>query len=267
MRKYFIIRGGLGNQLFQIGGALKISENVLDIVLVDACNYFDQNRNFICQGIFSNFNIKVIRYNYYWRVLMFIMRRCSVLRQVFKVYIEEKNDSLSLLDSGRIFEGYFQSQDSVEALLAAVDRKTLAVKDIDFGQKRLVSGDGKVMVHVRRGDYRLYKDIYEILDLTYYEMALERATKFMNVKSVYIYSSEEVCDVVKIFEKFPTQFRSCQFSDDVCEFMEMLGSEIFIIANSSFSFWAAVLSKNSSKVIIMPKSYLTGFNAACVVRI
>jgi hypothetical protein len=266
MRKYFIIKGGLGNQLFQLGGSLNICEDMRDIYLVDACNYFDQNREFLCNQIFTDFNIKVIKYNYFWMVFMFIIRRFSILRRIFKIYIEEKNDNMGLLNSFRIYEGYFQCQGSVRSLLLALEKKDLTLRGGVFDEERL-GGDGRVMVHVRRGDYRLYKNTYEILDLSYYKRALMHASKSINIKNVYVYSSEEVVDVIKTFEKYPVQFRSRKFTNDVNEFMEMVRSNIFIIANSSFSFWAAILSDNTSKMIIMPKSYLADFELTFVIRI
>ena len=106
-----------------------------------------------------------------------------------------------------------------------------------------------VALHIRRGDYLTLSHIHPVLPLEYYENAL---TYFPNTQ-VFVYSDDiEWCK--QNFKYKDTEFVST--GSDIEDFKLMAGHDKFIMANSSFSYWAAYLS--CSNAVIAPKNYVTG---------
>jgi hypothetical protein len=109
-----------------------------------------------------------------------------------------------------------------------------------------------VCIHIRRSDYLEYTDIYHIQELSYYTKAIEYLRKISN-NNVYLFFTD---DPIWVKENFKidnlTSFISST-NNVINDFIEMSNCNNFIIANSTFSFWAAQFSNNSNKIIIYPK--------------
>lgn len=107
-----------------------------------------------------------------------------------------------------------------------------------------------VGIHVRRGDY-VGNDFYvDLFANGYYERAMA-----LFPEEEFIVFSDDIdwCKQQEIF-------KGCAFSEgnDEIEDMNMLAScKHVIIANSSFSWWAAYLNINPLKKIIAPKDWYT----------
>ena len=93
-----------------------------------------------------------------------------------------------------------------------------------------------VAVHVRRGDYLYRQQVHPILPVSYYTKAME----LFNGEYFTIFSDD--IDWCKNHIKghnisyYPVE-------DDIHDFKAMSGFDKFIIANSSYSWWAAYLSR------------------------
>jgi hypothetical protein len=110
---------------------------------------------------------------------------------------------------------------------------------------------GDVAIHVRRGDYLGIQHIHPILDMSYYIEAMQHFPD-----STFVIFSDDInwCE-----KNFPQN--DCVFmppKTDVYDLFHMSKYPNQIIANSSFSWWAAWLNKNPKKIIIAPKNYVTG---------
>ena len=93
-------------------------------------------------------------------------------------------------------------------------------------------------VHVRRGDYLALNNLYSTLGLDYYEDAL---SLFQSIDAVIVISDDiEWCkEHLRLDSKYRITFSP--FSDDLLDFILMYLCKHHIIANSSFSWWAAYL--------------------------
>lgn len=110
----------------------------------------------------------------------------------------------------------------------------------------------KVAIHVRRGDY-VGNQFYVDLALSdYYQKAISyfpHGTKFM------VFSDDiEYCKLYFYNEKNHT-FLFSEETDPVKSLNFMAGCKHQIIANSSFSWWAAYLNPNPNKIVIAPKAW------------
>ena len=102
-------------------------------------------------------------------------------------------------------------------------------------------------IHVRRGDYLKHIDCYEILDMNYYESAMQ---KINNKK--YLIFSDDIPWCKKHF--IGNQFEFSENNSNIIDLALMISCDKGgICANSSFSFWGGILSKNSN--IIIPNKW------------
>lgn len=117
----------------------------------------------------------------------------------------------------------------------------------------------KVAVHVRRGDYvnnPFYVDLtkkevsYDLGGETEYPSYYERAMKHFNGSFLVFSDDIEWC-------KKQEQFKGCEFSEGLSEeddFNRMASCADHIIANSSFSWWAAYICPHTG-LTIAPKKW------------
>ena len=137
--------------------------------------------------------------------------------------------------------------------------KDLIFKEFKFKQKIYEKAKNyldkipgtKVSIHFRRGDYLQVSSLN--LTSRYYQAALEKmASKIPNFKLIVFSDDIKWCkenikgDSVIYCENFLNYEDMCIMS--LCDHN--------IIANSSFSWWAAYLNQNPNKIVICPDQYL-----------
>jgi len=133
------------------------------------------------------------------------------------------------------------------------------IKSLNLSDKILVS------IHNRRGDYTLPQhNFFCKLDKDYYSRAL----------TDYFFNRPDINkQVFLIFTQDKDWFKSNVWSEDDeriiyvhtgNDYVDMCVMSLCdhnIIANSSYSFWSAILNKNKDKVVVCPKNYLSKSNA------
>ena len=111
--------------------------------------------------------------------------------------------------------------------------------------------DQSVSIHVRRGDYKNDKR-FDLCSYVYYEKAVKYILNVFREDNIkfYIFSDGEID--LSIFNDICYQ---------VIRHSEMCGIDLYlmskckhnIIANSTFSYWGALLNENSRKIVVAPK--------------
>lgn len=107
----------------------------------------------------------------------------------------------------------------------------------------------KVAVHVRRGDYLQLQHIHPVLPIDYYRRAMEYFKGEM-----FTIFSDDIFWCIENLNGYNVEFYHPD--TDINTFQAMAQYDYFVIANSSFSYWAAYLA-NSTQVIA-PKNYVIG---------
>jgi len=100
-------------------------------------------------------------------------------------------------------------------------------------------------LHIRRGDYLKYPTIHPVLEFEYYKKALSHIKDY---SCLYIFTDSElpgnfVFDNAKIIK--------CE--NDYEDFFIMANCDYNVIANSTFSWWAAYLNKKNKKTVAPQK--------------
>jgi hypothetical protein len=115
-----------------------------------------------------------------------------------------------------------------------------------------------VSVHVRLGDYLLpqHNHFVKLWNTTYYQESLEQ---FDSEKTLFLFFTNDVnwCSA-NLMGDSDTPFVNT--GNDCLDFTIMSMCDSNVIANSSYSWWAAFLNKNPNKRVICPKNYLMDYS-------
>ena len=264
--------GGLGNQMFQYATAKKMAVDRRTKVLIDLQFYENQNENDTLREYeLNNFvNITASLLKKYRRpsenpyrgkkgkLLKF---KDIALRRYWTYYREishDYDDNLTFLPSNTYLNGYWQSSKYFE------DIRDELLNDFFFDGKlsqqqreifKYVGEVNSVSVHIRRGDYitnPTANKVHGTKGKDYYERAVREISKTQEELELFVISDDlEWC---KKNIKFNIQTTYVDVNSNGYEDMWLMSlCKHNIIANSSFSWWAAWLNKNSKKIVIAPK--------------
>lgn len=233
------LMGGLGNQMFQISAAhaLAISNND------ESCFDFDSCYTPL-QGNPSN--------HYADTIFKKINKKCD---GSFNQQYNEPTFSYSQIpySENLILNGYFQSEkyfinnkkEIVELFNISDYEKDIVNKVLGLNKIK-----SKTSIHVRRGDYLKFSDVYKICDLEYYNKSM---TMFED--TTFIFISDDISWVKDNFSGGNIIYSP--FKDEMMDLTLMTMCDNNIIANSSFSWWGAYLNKNKNKKIVAPKKWFS----------
>ena len=114
-----------------------------------------------------------------------------------------------------------------------------------------------VIMHVRRGDYQAFEDIYGLLSSVYYLNALKIVPKELQSNPIWVFS-DDISLARQLLEKdlpIKTLWIDPPTNSNPAEsLMLMTLGHAHIIANSSFSYWAAQLSL-TSQFVVAPRKW------------
>lgn len=121
-----------------------------------------------------------------------------------------------------------------------------------------IQAENSVSIHVRRGDYMnefYYNMLGAVCNLDYYRRAIERIRQLVANPHFFIFSDDKeyVAENLKMENATFVDFNSGSDSWQDMYLMSLCNNNI--IANSSFSWWAAWLNDNPSKIVIAPSRW------------
>jgi hypothetical protein len=116
-----------------------------------------------------------------------------------------------------------------------------------------------VCVHVRRGDYLLPKNSNLLtVGIDYYKMAVNFISTAVRNPHFYLFSDDISWCMDNLSLDYPCTFIRRNRPAEECtaeDFRLMTLCRHFIIANSSFSWWAAWLGSSGNKIVIAPATW------------
>lgn len=266
------IQGGLGNQLFQYSFGRLLEVKYKKIVAYDISFYTTSNKYTPRKFLLDKFNTKMrvateydvccVKYPYGVLSKLLTLFKKMVNKYIFKKYkvvyddkllpYLEKNDNLYLEGFWQSYLYCFPVMDQLCKELVLRDKK-----DDELGEYfQKISASDSVAVHIRRGDYLSCGKDLQVLDKDYYK----RAVKFLETKvdkpNYFIFSD----DISWVKDEMADLFNGAvyitgNFLKDYEELMLMASCKHDIIANSSFSWWGAVLNNAKDKIVISPKDW------------
>ncbi len=270
------IMGGLGNQMWQYAMLVSLREqHPEEQVYYDASffngyslhNGFELNRIF---NITSNqAPLKCIRKVYHHFVGHYffakLYRHCfPVLKtEVREVEVSSYNEALLKQKGDYYYDGYWADHRYYD-VCKSILRKEFSLKNgLDEKNERLLSqmrNCTTCSIHVRRGDYLKDPDFAGICDEDYYKRAIKYAKEKKDDISLFLIFSNDInwCreHLSCLFGSSQVAYVDWNKGDDSYKDMVLMSHcDVNIIANSSFSWWAAYLNDGVNPLVISPKKY------------
>lgn len=267
---------GLGNQMFQYAYARALKEKGI-LVRLDMGKIYDGSfekfRNHSSRiNCIQNFRISLPdidesvknRYSYLkrdtlYKKIIFWLGTHSLWK--FKFY-EEDTQGFSKrsenMKGNYYIKGWFQSEKYFKGI------RNILLREFTPRKKIKISGDIRagledlesVSIHIRRGDY---VKVNNVLNLCYYHKAIQYIKQFYKEPTFLIFSDD--INWVKenlIFEGKRIYVNESGRLKDYEELIIMSKCRSNIIANSTFSWWAAWLNTNADKHVIAPNNWFPG---------
>ena len=254
------LQGGLGNQLFQIFTTISYAiKNKMKFLFSD------------------NYDIKngcTYRHTYWSTFLSTLQPFLAHMNEETMhkfLLIQEHGFSYRELppsnsvDNMRMLVGYFQSpkyfeshKETIFKIIKLENRKSNVYKNYPLDYSNIIS------LHFRLGDYKKLQDTHPIMTLDYYENAIAyilKSIKDTNKPHVlYFCEDEDIDDVQHTINMLQIKF-NLDFSrgghqlDDWEQMLQMSLCKYNVIANSTFSWWAAYFNTNTDQIVVYPSHW------------
>lgn len=263
------LKGGLGNQLFQYAAGIALAEQHQVKLAVDI-SHLSHNQSGDTMRPYELKNLvhpplvakpgQIAPFQKFLRnsIEKFLP---NYKRIVYKEPAFTYDENFENADDNVYLSGYWQSEkyfSKYEKLIKAnfVFGEQLTQKVQPFAVT--LRSSESIAIHIRRGDLvsRELQDYHGILSAAYYNNAIRIIRETIQTPSFYIFSDD--MHWVKQQLQLPpaTTFVSGQVSHSSYEdFFLMQHCRHNIIANSSFSWWAAWLNSYPNKTVIAPKKW------------
>jgi hypothetical protein len=262
------LMGGMGNQMFQYALGKKL-ELIGNKVCYDTSSFAKDPLREYQLGVFENISLKLnnvvstdeLELTYLKRSI-FERGLNTIIPSSRKVYYEktpfDEKCNILKIKSGLVV-GYFQNEkyfaDIRDELVQDYRFPVQKIRNQDL-LKKVIEDKNSVAVHIRRSDYLKFPDIYGgICDEKYYLSAMDIMKDKITEPSFYFFSD----DIEWVKAQFGPE-AGIYVSKDMIEghedWMDMCIMSCCshnIIANSTFSWWAAWLNSNTDKIVISPR--------------
>lgn len=124
--------------------------------------------------------------------------------------------------------------------------------------KAIQNRESAVCIHIRRGDYLLERNRtkLELCTLDYYKRAAAFIGERIKAPNFFVFSDDPVWAQENLVLPYPIFFMDDYNAERAYEDLRLMSAcKHFIIANSSFSWWAAWLGQYSQKIVISPRNW------------
>lgn len=256
--------GGLGNQMFQYAFGIYLSKKY-------GCNVsFYPHFGISASECSINVVVKNITFLseeeqrsmscYYKNLLHYRIERKMAQKIPFlytKLYVERKlcyHENLP--EKSKLFDGYWQSYKYLKDIDAEIRNSFSFVNIVDPFKIYEIQNSDSVFIHIRRGDYMNAKNqiLFEECKVDYYVKAIHMVRSLVDNPKFFIFSND-INWVKSNFKIFEMSVVFVENETSVADFVCMQACKHAIIANSTFSWWAAWLINNKSKRIIAPLNW------------
>ncbi len=261
------IKGGFGNQLFQFSLANYLKGNNFKVVVnLEYFTLFEKDKNFqdtkrkLVIPV-KNFNLNIVS-----RIqrLLFSFINNLINNRYFNFLTKSTLKKYIVVQTGNTFnkqkigkwnqfDGYWKDIEIIEYSINYIIESISKNKIIEKGFNNKIEA-GSTLLHVRRGDFLNHN---RELTENFYKKSLSIAKEKIENFNYEIFTDDYEWVSSKSFFKDAKNIYYQESSDDdiketIETFSEMLNYENYIVGNSSYSLWAALLSANSSSLVIVP---------------
>lgn len=259
------LRGGLGNQLFQFAAGYALARHHGVELKSDLYTYRkhplrkyelhhfnvslpEASREEVHQFTGSNFLDRYLnkKSNYFYSPKVFAQPH-------YHFY-----DDFFALPAPLYLSGYWQSEKYFLNVEESIRKMYRPAAPLDSRNEELINtvrSCESVAVHIRRSDYK-NGSFFQPMGLDYYRKALDEIKNKVGNPRYFIFSDDIAWTRQQFSELSDATFVDYNKGDDSFKDLLVMSScKNQIIANSTFSWWAAWLNDNKQKTVIAPQTW------------
>jgi hypothetical protein len=287
-----LLMGGLGNQFFQLAGALSKAESGSPVVLLDKIGKPRRDKFGVLEissfSLPSNVSIEElyirsillqkvinlgIRLSARRHATQLMANSYTLFSRLLALIFGEKDKYVSIsngvgfdpkfkLNKTGINISYFQSAKYIENIQTMESMRSLKLFNPSTKFASIVKRakvEAPIVVHIRLGDYK-NDDSFGIPSTLYYGTSLELLTSQNVTRPIWLFSNEPEEALALIPMVYRGDIDVVPVEDlSSAETLELMryGSS-YIIGNSSFSWWGATLSYSEDATVICPSPWFKG---------
>ena len=247
------LMGGMGNQMFQYAFGYALGAETNTKVLYDL-SWFEENTN----DTVREYGLDYFRANVDSvdvRDSKAAKRRGIIREQHENIY----QPNLMHKRAGKYFTGYFQTEKYFEKYRPQLLQAFSLKHQLNNANKKVlkqIQKSNAVSVHIRRGDYVKFQDIFGLCDLSYYKRAFDYIAKHTKDPEFFVFSDDIDWVRKNLKTKYTVHIVDINRDENTCCDIELMRNcKHNIIANSTFSWWGAWLNDNPDKIVIAPKQW------------
>ena len=220
----------------------------------------------------SNSKEKETTRNKVWTLKLFAripgVNSPSVLRKITRLIHVYNEDSFIYHEKARENDyviGYFQNYSFLKESIDSIQQQFTLAPEVDAEMRSLSSYQvinqhvNTIAVHIRRGDYVTNANasaFHGLCDVEYYKKSIELITA-RTTDPKFVFFSDDINWVKETFSWVPDAYfvENAGSTSSAVDMYLMSLCKHNIIANSTYSWWGAVLNTNPEKIVICPERW------------
>ncbi|MBC7914366.1 MAG: alpha-1,2-fucosyltransferase [Pyrinomonadaceae bacterium] len=258
--------GGLGNQMFQHAFYLAMRKQFNTKADIRQFGNYKLHNGYELDKVFgivldqaSNFQTNLY-YNPEGKFIFRKLRRVLGLKNsVYREKDEFRYDDRVFDNTSQYYIGYWQNEQYFKSIKTQLLKEFTFKSDLkgkNLEHKNSISNSNSIAIHVRRGDYINHPFLGNICDLGYYQQSIQTISERVENPHFYVFSNDIVWCRENIKADTITYVDENIKQNSFIDMQLMSLCKHQIIANSSFSWWAAWLNPNTGKIVIAPRKWI-----------
>lgn len=273
------LSGGLGNQMFQYAfGKMLSLKNLTPLYLDDSFYNNSHTSNDTTARSLELFLFDLPTQIVTKKQLNKFTSSYLLIKHIYAKILNYKivnelefnyNPSFTILKGNLYLKGYWQSAKYFYGYERAIAKEFVFTKEVNKITKMMLQEIEKltaIAIHIRRGDYISSAQAnkhHGFVGVEYYKAAIRHIDNVVNTPFYFIFSDDPEWahkNIMPEIKKGKIVMHNTGL-DSWQDMYLMSKCKHNIIANSSFSWWAAWLNNNENKIVIAPKKW---FNDASI---
>jgi hypothetical protein len=264
---WVIVRGGLGNQMFQAAFALSVAKQ-FDVVprFVDLTRSARVHRNWDLDCFALHRATVTPASSRFLSACVVATRKLQSLGlpAIPGVLVEQvSSPALYVRARPSVISGYWQNVQYIERNEQLI-RKTFDLSLITsrVSTSATIDTRPKVAIHVRRGDYvsdAKSRKVHLVCDAGWYRRAWSLMRDEVPDARAFVFSDDPTWAQTSLNLAGEVTYMPFDAREPAVRDMALMsGCHHFIISNSSYSWWSAWLSQSPNKKVIAPREWFIG---------
>lgn len=270
-----VLKGGLGNQLFQYFAGEELSRFYRRKLIVDV-SWFE--RNIHKNGLLDKRNYLLGQYKFGKTLQItseFSWKNSPKMERIIRKLPKHVGNFAGFYEEMSKDEKDYLFRDEITTFGHWVMTPILPKKEIL--KKKLVEGIANpshgymslresllkkkvIAIHHRLGDYKNFGHYYGVIDENYFSNAIKRIEEIAKFKNheVWLFSDEPKLSSSLLSKRFEiSKVISDRYEINESETIALISQAAGIVcSNSTFSWWAAFLSDESTSSVVFPEYYM-----------